>query len=200
MDDKTRKLLVSAWQENRLAALHVDAQWIFNDKVFEVIGTMAQGFRERSIENIWAAWPDYERRIPTGISTVGDYHRTDQGIDYYLSNHVDAKASETVLVKNAQSCFGMMAPHLDDYLDNKKIDTLIVTGVGGLACVEKTLRQGILMDKYNFVASLDAINKTDNNYGEHIKSVTQKNPVAYARRYHEATSSEILGALPHCFK
>lgn len=195
MQEQTRELILSAWRENRLAALHVDAQWIFSDNVFPVIGTLAEGLRERNVANIWAAWPDYERRIPTGITNVEDYHQTNQDEDYYLSRHVGALDGETMMVKNTQSCFGTLDPHLETYLDARNIDTLIVTGVGGRACVEKTLRQGILMDKYNLVAATDAINKTGDDYLSHIQGITGKNPAAFERRYHQSTTPQILNAL-----
>lgn len=198
MDDETRKLLLSAWHEDRLAALHIDAQWIFSDDVFHAIGNLAQGLRPLNVSNIWVAWPDYERRVDTGMTTVTDYHRTDQDTDYYLSRHVGAEGHETLLVKNTQSCFGTAVPHLENYLDSKNTDTLVVTGVGGRnACADKTIRQAILTDKYNIVAVTDCINHTGDDYRDHMRDITQKNPDAFERRYHEATSAEILNVLRH---
>lgn len=205
MEPKTHDLLIAAWREKRLAAVHIDLQKMYakgNTRTFLAVGNFAAMLRQWNIPNIWVTFPQLKvkRRINPGITTVQhfqkDVHDPDHHIGSAISARVRAHDNEIVVVKNWGSAFHTSATHLHDTLEERKVDTVIVDGVHASACVARTLDDGTKSNKYDFIVVEDCINiLKGTNYKEFLGKSRLKDPSAFQRRFHKAATKDIFKAL-----
>lgn len=205
MDQRTHDLIVSALEEDRLAAVHIDLEKMYgdcNERTFRAVGGFSQGLRDRNIPNIWVTFPclNAAERIAPGISTVGEFNRMANDPVHNprsaLCATVGARDHETVVIKDWGSALHTEKAALHECLQTLKKDTILIDGVAGHACVARTIDDGTLMDRYNFIAVPDCINLLDGtDYETFMKQRGLKNPSAFSRRFYTATSGAILKAI-----
>lgn len=177
MDPKTRDLLLSAWHDKRLAAVHIDLQDFYreyNEETFEAVGNFAAAMRPLSVPNIWVTYPrmlrleqitpdcTHSEMIPR-ITTVAEFNEMAMGPNHtpvsLISDIAGARPDETVTIKRRFSAFDPVAPsYLEQHLDDIGADTVLITGVSWRTCVKETLDDGVKLDKYNFIVVDDCIN------------------------------------------
>lgn len=205
MDPKTRDLLLSAWYENRLAAIHIDLEKMYeprNEHTFRAVGDFAGGLRAHDVQNIWITFPylKAQERISPGLMTVEQFNAMANDplhdVRSAMSETVDARGNEAVVVKDWGSSFHHSSTVLHDYLRELKKDVILIDGVAGHECVAKTLDDGTTLDAYTFIAVQDCINLLpDQDYEAYMRWRGVKNPAAFAQRFATASSEMVLKTL-----
>lgn len=212
MKRDTRDLLVSAWRENRLAAVHIDLQNLYvegNEAVFHSVGNFAGRLRSHGVPNTWVAFPkiaeDNSCHVPEGITTVQDFNRMaehpDLGFESLISPLVQAHSFEQTVVKHWGSGFNKGTESaLYRHLDSKGVDTVLIAGVAAYACIARTLHDGANLDRFDFIVVEDCINIPQGiPYKDSILSGAplfgNVNMEALQRRFHSACSISVLEAL-----
>lgn len=212
MINNTRDLLLSAWRENRLAAVHIDLQNLYvegNEAVFHSVGNFADRLRGHGIPNTWVAFPriaeDNSCHVSEGITTVQDFNRMalhpDLGFESLISPLVQAHSFEDTIVKHWGSGFEKGTDSaLYQHLDAKGADTVLIAGVAAYACIARTLHDGANLDRFDFIVVEDCINIPA---GTRYKDAILNNALSYGdvnmdalqRRFHSACSASVLEAL-----
>jgi nicotinamidase-related amidase len=205
MDEKTKELLLSAWHENRLAAIHIDLEKMYapgNEHTFRAVGDFAGGLRANDVQNIWITFPylKAQERIRPGVMTVAEFNAMANDplhdVRSAMSETVRAQDSEAVVVKDWGSSFHQSSTVLHDYLRELKRDVILIDGVAGHECVAKTLDDGTGLDAYTFIAVQDCINLLpDQDYEAYMRWRGVKNPALFAQRFATASSDMILKTL-----
>ena len=205
MDPKTRDLLLSAWYENRLAAIHIDLEKMYapdNERTFRAVGAFSGGLRAHDVQNIWITFPylKAKERIRPGVTTVEQFNAMANDplhdIRSAMSESVGAQDHEAVVVKDWGSAFHPSSSALHDYLRELKKDTILIDGVAGHACVANTLDDGTNLDTYTFIAVQDCINLLpDQDYEEFMRWRGVQNPSVFARRFYTASSDMVIKTL-----
>lgn len=212
MDKNTKELLLSAWGENRLAAVHVDLQNLYidgNEAVFRSVGNFAAGLTTYGITNTWVTYPkiqdDNTSHVPEGLTTVQDFNRMafhpDLGTESLISPLAQARLFEKTVVKHWGSAFNEGRESvLYQHLNRQGVDTVLIDGVSFDACMSGTLRDGTNLDQFDFLVVEDCINIPQ---GIDYKRSILTNPPLYGqinmealeRRFHSACSTSVLEAL-----
>lgn len=213
---RTHDVLLSAWRENRLAAVHIDMQYGFDIDgwVVQAVGKLSRAMRSLSVSNIWVAYSDATREKPLVITDV-------KGIGCAglprgrIRSGMGTVHDDAAVTKYHDSAFFAPDWPLHQVLQARGKDTILVSGVNDYYCVGETIQDGILSDKYNIIAVGDCINLTEQNtngYQNYARWIAQetvnrdgymktyKLPVKqiqaqYRSRFHIATAPLILDAL-----
>jgi len=209
MKRQTQNLLISAWRENRLAAVHIDLQNMYadgNEMVFRSVGLFARHLRAHSIANTWVAYPKIEDdsscHVPEGLTTVRDFNRfalhRDHGNGSLLSPLVQANPLEKTVIKHWGSAFNDGEDsNLFQHLERGGKDTILIDGVSSYACVARTLLDGVSLDRFDFIVVEDCINLPETMDMEYRDSLINfaRNPDALLRRFHNATAAGVIDTL-----
>ena len=69
---RTHDVLLSAWRENRLAAIHIDLQTGFkvNDHVLDGVAKLTKALKPLNIDNIWVAYGRHYTDAPNITTNV----------------------------------------------------------------------------------------------------------------------------------
>lgn len=205
MDAHTRKLLHSAWRENRLAAVHIDAQNGFLDKhtmdAFDGICRSAQHMRTIGVPNIWVAFAGINHSQFGKVTTVAEFDRSETYPSDKIALCVNARKDESVVLKAATDGFSGSNDALDNHLRGMGVDTIIVDGVYSFACVFQTIKAGLLKDHYNIIANLDGMDwhvpaaERAKSYTSNMYYNLYPNTDAMAERFAVTTLNEMQSAL-----
>lgn len=209
---RTHDVLISAWRENRLAAIHIDIQPDFeiSPMLCRSINRLADSLRDLSVANIWVAYGDEPDQ--NKVTTVGDVEaaKFDSGA---IMPFAGAQDEEIAIVKTQASAFHFPTWPLHTHLQENNKDTILVTGVHHDCCVGHTIEDGILSNLYNIVAVYDCIDlpegsgpeiyarKFPNNCANRAEALRiynvsrQQIAEQYQDRFHLATAPLILEAL-----
>jgi nicotinamidase-related amidase len=156
----TRRIIVNAWKQNRLAAIHVDAQNGFLDghtfEAFEGIARSAHYMRSIGVPNIWVAFSSEFHTLYGKPTTVAEFTQSDTYTCDKISLLANPYDHETVILKSGAGCFDYDENALNNHLKAQNIDTLIIDGVYSHGCVLQTIKGG-LMQEYNIVANMDGM-------------------------------------------
>jgi hypothetical protein len=128
MNTDVKKLLLAAWSENRLAAVHIDMQYLYhtgNEPTFRAVADFAQRLRDYAVPNAWVAFPQLDMKygITPRITTVADFNREALHPDHtpqsMIHAQVRAHPHEPVIVKDWGSAFeGGEQSHLHRFLQD----------------------------------------------------------------------------------
>ncbi len=167
--------LVRAFEEARLAALHIDMQPHFYEEgspsdreaptaeTFPVVNKFAKDLRLHSVPNYWVAYTGHWRK-----STYDIFHQNKSQKDrmfltssLLLHSSMEVKPDELVFEKAAQSAFqwdvnqdrGMLMEHLNAAAQ----DTLIIDGIKDVYCVKATVSRAANLG-FRVYVPLDATN------------------------------------------
>ncbi len=163
MDEKTKDIILSAWRENRLAAVHVDLIDFCLEKkttaAFEGVRANAAQMRVLNIPNIWVTFDSSGQDLDRSAMTVAEM---DNDPENRISSVVEAHGGETVVIKNELAAFKRDEDTaLSLELDRLQADTILIDGVYSSGCISATITEGILRKRYNFVAITDGMNWPD---------------------------------------
>lgn len=197
MDERIKTLLLQAWKDERLAAVHIDLQGeYYKREVFAAVDHFSRELRTLKIPNTWVAWPDPESTVRPKVMSVAQYQKTNQSFEYLLDAHIGAQDNETLVTKVGKSALDPNLPLLDKHLMATGIETVILDGVTAKRCLLSTLKDGILTDKYNFIVAADATDMEDEaSFKDLVRQASWENLDSFDRRYHSATSGDIIGVL-----
>ncbi len=201
MTPETHTLLMTAYRENRLAALHIDLQCDFHisSNFYEVVrqtANLADTLRTHKTENIWMAYPYQKSGAYQPSMTVKSFNKAAEDIKMWgdqIVKDVRAENHETLLVKNTPNAFGYGEKALVGHLKKHGLNTLIITGVQATCCVEDTLRSGLLSEHMNFVIAADCVNipADIDDYRDYILDGRRHLSGAMEQRLHLAGSAQI---------
>lgn len=132
------KTLSAAFQDARVAAIHVDLQGFYlagpdAHRGYAVANDLARSFRRAGVENYWVAIT-HRNAILRVHEFQRDNHRELAGI----ARLIDALPHETLFEKNRDSLFGTWNLKPEILLKSQRKDTLVITGVMHHACVFAT--------------------------------------------------------------
>lgn len=207
MSPETKNLLLSAWRENRLAAVHIDLQegYLWNERggmdipllnLCRSVKNVAAILRPAGIPNIWAMAKDV--RWKDQLTTVRLFDREIYSRFGTLVSHVAAQNDEVVVAKTSNSAFDQPDTPLHGYLKEQNKDTLLIGGVNAQACVSATIKDAILSDLYNVIVLPDCINVPETmRTEEYIDFLREEcgNDTLFSRRFHSASSLEVIDTL-----
>lgn len=211
MEESLRKLISRAHRENRLAAVLVDLQSTFLDDytaaAFDGTRALASTMRQAGVPIIWVTYPFIHRTLKDQISTVWEYNAQKYGEGDVISGKVMAQPNETVIIKNQTNALDFQnTTALEIHLDTLGADTIIAGGVLAHGCLGATIKNGLLMDRYNFIAAADSIDiDSKANYKNFITNIFSSNVrnskleldlSIPARRFHVSDTPSIAQALP----
>ncbi len=213
---RTHETLLSAWRENRLAAVHIDMQRRFSptEALCEAVKKLSTSLRALDVENIWVAYAYRNMKMQNARADVG-HIAGECETGHNILDGIGADEKDPLIVKNHDSAFYLPSWPLHNHLQAKGKDTLLITGLHHDYCVGETIQDGILSNRYNIVAVGDCIDIPDQtNAGYHYyarwmahncQKREQRRGVynlpreqideQYQNRFHIATSALIIDAL-----
>lgn len=147
--------LVAAFNEARLAAVHIDLQNLFyvengTDIAFPVVADVAQCMRDLGVPNYWVALT-HRWHAGSYASFKELYENTHLGLHGCVKPHPD----EMVFEKTGQDLFSWQSIAALETLLDAGIDTLVMTGVYHDKCFTDTVR-GALNEGFRVYAVADA--------------------------------------------
>lgn len=180
MDIKSEMIdLVRAFNEARLAALHVDMQLKFHEhicrenriptkEVFPVVKKFAQDLRDCKVPNHWIAYTGYWNKLSykefsRGNLGEGRYQLTR---DLRLMPNMGIDDNDLVFEKAKQWAFRNTNCVLTNHLNDSLVDTLIIDGVKDKHCIAGTISTG-LKNGFRIYAAMDATNCPSNLVSEY---------------------------------
>lgn len=199
MTPETKALLLSAWRENRLAAVHIDLQEKFltfrdiSQAAFQNTKPYAAALRAANIPNIWVAYPAWRNIVPYVKATVGRFndHMDRREKQDSISPMVVASRDECIIVKRKSQALDLYeVMPLGRHLMETQKDTLLVSGVTALGCVGATIKQGLLRGTYTIFAVGDCMDLEQNFNFTALVTGGEPNP-----RFHMAISKDIVETL-----
>jgi len=198
--------LISAFNEARLCAMHIDMQWHFmesacregrlpTEKVIPPLRQFSSDLREHNIPNHWVAY--------TNGWGVSDYNtfKTGQAVAGRLPlirplKMVPdlAKDHEMVFEKAKQWAFKPSNSILADYLRENGQDVIIIDGVKDKYCVTNTISSG-LREGFRFYVALDTTNCPMQEFYEFERWFQKGSTAEQKERVTFTTTIEILSTL-----
>lgn len=212
----THKVLMDAWRENRLAAVHIDLQPRFapSPELCDAVRTLSRSLRSLNVENIWVAYASLYMEVRNGQTNVKDM-KPEGWTGHNIMDGVGAYKDDTVIIKAHDSAFYSPSWPLHTHLQAGDKDTLLITGLHHDYCVGDTIKDGILSNHYNIIAVGDCINipeQTNAGYHYYARWIAhgchkreeemrvynvprQQINQHYQNRFHIATSDLVIDAL-----
>ena len=176
----------------RTAALHVHAQTCFEGPFTQVayksISDFGRALRDRGIPNLWLAYGDAK-----GVMTTGKL-KQHLSTHHQFSSLIEMPDKESGVVNNSASGFEEN-PDFLDFLTERKIDTLLITGVFYCACVQGTILDGV-SHGFRICAVTDATDCPQGKEDKWKKSVLENLvSTTHRARFDIAKTSGILSVL-----
>lgn len=196
--------LVRAFNEARLAALHIDMQECFyytdadrgfsypTDHAFPAVNDFAQQLRQLSIRNDWVVYTQQ-----WGKESFSSFARRIQveAAEEAIHSSIFVAENESVFNKDTTSAFRDTNCLLRKYLDGKGTDTLIIDGIKAYHCLAGTAADA-LKKNFRVYVPIDVTDKPDQlkNYAKWFLRPNDPTPQQKARITFTSTT-KILEAL-----
>lgn len=205
MDDNTRKMILTAWREDRLAAVHIHLQKMCYEpataRAFENSALAADFFRAQAIENIWAVAPHHRDRKgmkeqTTSVSAFNGACKEDRNKLHVV---VGADADETVVIRKSYSAFRegyLDKPTIEKHLKDSGKDTILLTGVYADQCFQYSMEMAFHYTPFNIVALTDCTNEPREGY---IAERLSRHPFHNNTRLRTATFEDLERTLPSLY-
>lgn len=201
--------LARAFNEARLAALHVDMQLKFHEEfcregrvptreVFPIVKGFAKTLREAGIPNHWIAYTGYWSK-----GSYGDFatakpadNRPYLSRDLRMFPNMGADKSDMVFEKAQQWSFRDSDCPLTDYLKRQSQNTLIIDGVKDKHCIADTIETG-LRRGFRIYAAMDATNCPVDQFDDYAEWFLRPGDLTLPQRSNITftTTDEILSVL-----
>lgn len=172
--------LALAFNEARLAALHIDMQLKFYEdfccegriptrEVFPLVREFAKNLRDLGVPNHWIAYTGHWAK-----SVYADYktgklegNRPSLARDLSILPSMGAQDSDMVFEKAQQWGFRNANCVLTDYLRSQNQDTLIIDGVKDKHCIAGTISTGLKKD-FRIYVVMDATNCPVDEFNNYV--------------------------------
>lgn len=186
-------VLLKAFDESRVAALHVDLQSQYfcagSEPAFTAVNALAHEFREASVTNYWAAltgsWQVSaavnfgERYLPSSLK----FHEL-----------VQPAAEEAVFEKAEQSLFGPMGMKAECLIKIENVDTLLIDGVIYDRCVADTAI-GAVEHGFSSIVIMDATDCRSHDPDSYRASMLKRLDPGLHGRLGVATQQQVRDAI-----